>query len=84
MSVYICVKFPTLSCLNHTKCNSHIGCLGDVRHELDVLGLEPHVKEFVVVAGEDIGCGRLPREAVAGRRADGVPEGSQVQPRPLG
>ena len=77
-------KISTLFCINHTKCGAHIGGLGDVRHELDVLGLEPHVEELVVVAGEDIGRRRLPREAVAGRRADGVPEGSQVQPRPLG
>ena len=64
--------------------DTHIRRLGDVGHQLNVLGLQPHVEELVVVAGEDVGRRRLPREAVAGRRADGVPEGRQVQPRPLG
>ena len=51
---------------------------------LNVLGLQGHVEELVVVTGEHVGRGRLPREAVAGRRTDGVPEGGQVEAGPLG
>ena len=64
--------------------DTHIRGLCDVGHQLNVLGLQPHVEELVVVAGEDVGRRRLPREAVAGRRPDGVPEGGQVEAGPLG
>ena len=64
--------------------DTHIRRLGDVCHQLNVLGLQPHVEELVVIAGENVGRRRLPREAVAGRSPDGVPEGGQVESGPLG
>ena len=64
--------------------DSHVRSFCDVGHQLYVLGLEAHVEELVVVTGEHVGRRRLPREAVARRRTDGVPEGRQVQAGPLG
>ena len=62
----------------------YLSFLGHVVSQLDVLDLEFQGEGVVIVSVEDARAGGLPKEAVAGGGANGVPKQVQVHTQTLG